>query len=279
MREVILGLLAAGMLAAQNVGGPVMGYVVDGAARMRPLYGMPAAGHVGAAIREGVRDSWGTLALLADGTAMRGEEVLEGRWASLQPGAFLDATGREVLAAGETAKPWRLTLPEPALAVRVSANGERLLALLADESLTAWTSAGKAEWRMAASKWWSLAFASERAMAYDPSAHALLWLDGPGGTTLLRKLDGEGGRYALAVDRVARYAVLLGGKALVVPMNGGDVRVLDVPEGSDRLEAVQDGRAFLLTRNPARPIWVFDPERESPLLVIPALEAEKGRQQ
>ena len=100
MREVILGLVAAGTLTAQSVGGPVMGYVVDGAARMRPLYGMPAAGHVGAAVREGVRDSWGTLALLADGTAMRGDEVLEGRWASLQPGAFLDATGREALVVG-----------------------------------------------------------------------------------------------------------------------------------------------------------------------------------
>ena len=103
MRNVILGLLAAGTLAAQSVGGPVMGYVVDGAARMRPLYGMPAAGHVGAVVREGVQDSWGTLALLANGTAMRGEEVLEGRWASLQPGAFLDTTGREALIVGEQA--------------------------------------------------------------------------------------------------------------------------------------------------------------------------------
>jgi hypothetical protein len=279
MREVILGLLAAGTLAAQSVGGPVMGYVVDGAARMRPLYGMPSAGHIGAAVREGVQDSWGTLALLADGTAMRGGEILEGRWASLQPGAFLDATRREALIAGESAAPWRLTLPEPAVAVRVSASGERVLALLGDESLTAWTSSGKAEWRMAASKWWSVAFAVERAIAYDPAAHALLWLDGAGGTTLLRKLDGEGGRYALAVDRAGRNAVLLGGKALVVPVGGGNVRVVDVPEGSERLEAVQGGRAFLLTRDPSRPLWVFDPERDAPLLVIPALEAEKGGQQ
>lgn len=278
MREIILGLLAAGMLAAQNVSGPVMGYVVDGAARMRPLYGMPSAGHVGAAVREGVRDSWGTLALLADGTALRGGDVLEGRWASLQPGAFLDATGREALVVGESEAPWRLTLPGPALAVRVSASGERVLALLTDESLTAWTSSGKAEWRMAASKWWSVAFAGERAMAYDPAAHALLWLDGAGGTTLLRKLDGEGGRYTLAVDRAGRKAVLLGAQAMVIALDGGDVRVVDVPEDSERLEAVQGGRAFLLTRDPARPLWILDPERDAPLLVIPALVVEKGGQ-
>ena len=279
MRDLMLGFVAAGALTAQSVGGPVMGYVVDGAARMRPLYGMPAAGHVGAAVREGVRDSWGELALLADGTAMRGGEVLEGRWASLQPGAFLDATGRSVLVAGERAAPWRLALPERAVAVRVSASGERVLALLADESLTAWTAGGKAEWGMAASVWWSVAFAGERAMAYDPAAHSLLWLDGAGGTTLLRKLDGDGGRYTLAVDRAGRHAVLLGERALVVPVDGGGVRVVEVPEGSERLEAVQGGRAFLLTRDPARPMWVLDPERDAPLLVIPALGVETGGQQ
>jgi len=278
MRTAVCGLFVAGALAGQSLQGPVMGYVVDGSARMRPLYGMPAAGHVGAAVREGVRDSWGSLALLADGTALRDGVELEGRWATLQPGAFLDATGREALIAGESRGPWRLTLPEPALAVRVSASGERVLALLADESLTAWSSSGKAEWRMAASKWWSVAFAGERGMAYDPSAHALFWLDGAGGTTMLRKLDGEGGAYQMAVDRAGKNAVLLGGKALLVPVSGGDVRVVDVPEGSERLESLQGGRAFLLTRDPARPIWILDPDRKSPLLVVPALEVEKGGQ-
>ena len=56
------------------------------------------------------------------------------------------------------------------------------------------------------------------------------------------------------------------------------MRVVDVPEGSERLEAVQGGRAFLLTRNPARPLWVLDPETEDPLLVIPALAGEAGEQ-
>lgn len=87
---------------------------------MHPLFGMAASAHVGAALREGVRDSWGELALLTDGTAMRNGVAVEGRWASVQPGAFLDATEREVLVA-EGAKPWRLALPERALAVRVSA--------------------------------------------------------------------------------------------------------------------------------------------------------------
>ena len=276
MRTMILGIVAAGAMAAQIVSGPVMGYVVDGAARLRPLNGMPGAGHVGAAMREGVRDSWGELALLEDGTAMRGGQVLEGQWGRLQPGAFLDETGRSVLVVGESVAPWRLALPERALAVRVSVSGERVLALLADESLTAWTAGGKAEWRMAASFWWAVAFAGERAMAYDPAAHSLLWLDGAGGTTLLRKLDGEGGRYRLAVDRAGKYAVLLGERALVVPVTGGEVRAVEVPAGSERLEAVHGGRAFLLTRDPGRPLWVLDPERESPLLVIPALGVETG---
>jgi len=277
-REILLGIVAAGTLTAQNVGGPVMGYVVDGSARMRPLNGTPSSGHVGAAMREGVRDSWGELALLTDGTAMKGGRVLEGQWASLQPGAFLDATGRSVLVAGESRSPWRLALPDRAVALRVSTSGERVLALLADESLTAWTADGKAEWRMAGSIWWSFAFAGERAMAYDPAVNSLLWLDGAGGSTMLRKLDGEGGRYTLAVDRAGKHAVLLGDRAVIVPIGGGNVRTAEVPAGADRLEAVQGGRAFLLTRDPALPLWVLDPEREAPLLVIPALGVEKGGQ-
>lgn len=279
MRTILAGIVAAGALTAQSVGGPVMGYVVDGTARMRPLNGMPSAGHVGEAVLEGVQDSWGNLALLTDGTAMRGGVALEGRWAAVQAGAFLDATGREILVAGESATPWRLALPERALMVRVSASGERVLALLADESLSAWNSGGKAEFRMAASMWWSIAFAGERAMAYDPAANALLWLDGSGGTTLLRQLDGTGGRYTLAADRAGKYAILLGERALVAPVDGGAIRTIELPEGCERLEAVQGGRAFLLTRNPARPLWVLDPEREDPLLVIPALAGETGGQQ
>lgn len=89
----------------------------------------------------------------------------------------------------------------------------------------------------------------------------------------------RGGRYELGVDANGKYAVLLGERALVVPLSGGDVRALAVPEGSDRLEIVEGGRAFLLTRDPARPLWGLDPEREEPLLVIPALGAEKGGQQ
>jgi hypothetical protein len=278
MRAAILGIVAAGALTAQSVDGPVLGYVVDEAARMRPLYGMPAAAHVGAAVREGVRDTWGALSLMMDGTAMLGGKVLEGQWAALQPGALLDATGRSVMVTGDSVAPWRLALPERALAVRVSASGERVLALLTDESLTAWTSGGKAEWRLAAGAWWSIAFAGERAAAYDPAEHSLLWLDSGGVTTVIRKLEGEGGRYTLALDRAGKHAVLLGAQALVVPVGGGDVRVLEVPDGSERLEAVQEGRAFLLTRDPARPLWILDPEREDPLLVIPALQVEKVAQ-
>ena len=92
----------------------------------------------------------------------------------------------------------------------------------------------------------------------------------------MRKLDGEGGRYRLAVDRAGKYAVLLGERALVVPVTGGEVRAVEVPAGSERLEAVHGGRACLLTRDPGRPLWVLDPERESPLLVIPALGVETG---
>lgn len=279
MKNVLLGLVAAGTMAGQSVGGPVLGYVVDGAARMRPLFGIPAAAHVGAAVREGVKDSWGELALLHDGTAVFAGQAMEGTWAAVQPGSLLDSTGRSLLIVGEGVAPWRLALPERAVAVRVSASGERALTLMADESLAAWSVGGKAEWRMAASVWWSVAFAGERAMAYDPAAHALFAVADGGGLTLLRKLDGAGGRYELGVDRAGKYAVLLGERALIVPLHGGDIRDVAVPEGSERLEAVQRGRAFLLTRNPAQPLWVLDPEREEPLLVIPALGVEKGGQQ
>ncbi|MFN0106646.1 MAG: hypothetical protein ACKV2U_31695 [Bryobacteraceae bacterium] len=278
MRTIIYGLMAAGTLAAQSVGGPVLGYVVDGGARMRPLNGMPAAAHVGAAIQEGVRDTWGELALLIDGTAMLKGQALEGRWASLQPGAFLDAAGREVLVTGESVTPWRLTLPERALAVRVSTSGERVLTLLADERLAAWTVGGKAEYSFAVSAWWSFAFAGERAMAYDPAANSLFWIDAGSGMTLLRKLAGDGGRYALAVDAAGKTAVLLSERALVVPVGGGDVTTIEMPEGAGRLEAMRGGRAYLLTRDPARPLWVLDPESENPLLVIPALENDNGAQ-
>ena len=83
----------------------------------------------------------------------------------------------------------------------------------------------------------------------------------------------------MAADAVGRYAVLLGERAFIVPAGGGEIREVDVPAGSERLEAVRGGRAYLLTRDPARPMWVLDPEREDPLLVIPALggDAEEQR--
>ena len=108
MKNVVLGFVAAGTLAAQSVGGPVLGYVVDGAARMRPIYGSAEAGHVGGAGREGVKDTWGAVAVLHDGTGIDAGKSLEGRWAAVQPGALLDATGRSLLIVGEGVAPWRL---------------------------------------------------------------------------------------------------------------------------------------------------------------------------
>lgn len=280
MKKTLLGLFAAGAMSAQSVGGPVLGYVVDGESRLHPLFGVPAAARVGAAVRDAVKDTWGDLALLADGTALRAGQPLDGRWSELQPGAFLDATGREVLVAASRGAAWRLTLPARALSVRVSASGDRVLALLADESLTAWSSSGKAEYRIAASQWWSFAFAGERALAYDPAAKSLNWIDDQGNLTPERQLSLDG-RYDLAVDSTSRFAVLLGEKAVVVSLGATDVRELSAPEGSERLEAVQGGRAFLLTRNPGRPLWILDPEREDALLVVPALpsQSENGGQQ
>ncbi len=278
MRNVFLSFVAAGALTAQSVGGPVLGYVIDGEARMRPLFGMAASAHVGASVREGVSDSWGPLALLANGTALRDGVALEGRWASVQPGAFLDASEREVLVAAGGA-PWQLALPERALAVRVSASGALVATLLADESVAVWARGGKAEFRLPASRWWSLAFAGERLIAYDPAANELLWLDGVTGATVARKLDGAGSRLALAVDGAGRNAILLGERLLVAPLDGGDVRVLTPPNGADRLESLQGGRSFLLTRNPAQPMWIFDPGREDGFLVVPAVSIEKGGQQ
>lgn len=277
MKKLFLQFVAAGTLSAQSVGGPLLGYVVDGEARLRPMYGMASAAHVGSAVREGVRDSWGTLALLADGTAVRNGVTLEGVWDSVQAGAFLDATGREVLVA--VGSPWRLALPERAVAVSVSASGERVVTVLADESVAVWSSGGKAEFRVAASKWWSVAFAGERALAYDPAANALLWLDGVEGVAVLRKLEGAGGRYALAVDQAGKQAILLGEKLLLAPLAGGEVRALTPPEGATRLEMMGGGRTFLLTRDPGRPLWVLDPEGAESLLVIPALTGEAGGRQ
>ena len=279
MKRWILGVTAAGAMAAQSVGGPVLAYVVDGEARMHAVYGMPAAAHVGATVREGVREAWGELSLLRDGTAMQGGTKLEGAWARIDGGAFVDETGRELLVAAGGRAAWRLRLPAAAAAVRVSANGERVLTLLEDESLAMWTAEGKVEFRMAASRWWSFAFAGERAMAYDPAVNSLFWLESQGGMSLLRKLDGEGERKALAVTASGRQAVLLGTRAEVVPVNGGTVRTADVPEGVSRLEALRGGDTFLMTRDPARPMWVLDPEREDPFLVIPALSIERGGQQ
>ncbi|MBI2685967.1 MAG: hypothetical protein HYX27_06605 [Acidobacteria bacterium] len=283
MKPLLCGLMAAGALAAQSVGGPVLGYVVDGEARMRPLYGSPSAAYIGEAVRDGVKETWGTLALLADGTALRNGIALEGKWASLDSGAFSDASGRELLIVPDTADPWRLTLPQQARAVRVSSNGDRAITLLSDESVALWSTGGKAEFRISAGAWWSIAFAGQRAMAYDPAEHALFWLDGPAGATLLRKLDGSGGSYSLAVDRAGNNAILVGEKALVVPLTGGDIRQFDVPEGAARLEALQGGRAFLLMRDTTKPIWLFDPGAVDPVLVIPALAPavsdDKGGQQ
>jgi hypothetical protein len=278
-KSLLIGLAAAGAMAAQSLSGPVMGYVVDGGARMRPLYGMPSAGHVGGAVREGVQETRGALALLADGTAMRGETALEGAWARLEPGAFVDESGRELLVAAGEGDAWRLTLPERALAVRVSASGQRVLTLLADESLAVWKQDGTAELRVNASIWWGIAFAGERAMGYDPAENGLFWLDGQGGKELVRKLEGEGGQYELAVEASGRYAVLRGAVGRIVPLDGGEIREVTLPEGSERLEAVHGGRAFLLHRNPGKPLWILDPSREDALLVVPAMVEEKGAEQ
>lgn len=278
MSKVLLGFVAAGALTAQSVGGPVLGYVIDGEARMRPVFGMAASAHVGAAIREGVRDSWGGLALLADGTGMRNGVAVEGRWASVQPGAFLDATEREVMVAAGGAA-WRLALPERALAVRVSASGDRVATILADESVAVWARGGGAEFRLPASQWWSIAFAGERVIAYDPAAHALVWLEGATGASRALALEGTEGPYSLAVDAAGRNAILLGERLLVAPLDGGEVRAFTPPPGAERLEPLAGGTTFLLTRNPARPMWVFDPGRTDGLLVIPAVAIEQGGQQ
>lgn len=279
MKRFVLGVTAAGALAAQSVGGPVLGYVVDGAARMHAVYGMPAAAHVGAAVREGVREAAGDLALGADGRAWRNGMELEGKWARLEPGALLDASGRQVLVAGGERAPWRLMLPAGARAVRVSPGGERVLTLLEDETMALWNTDGQAEFRVSAGEWWKIAFAGERAVAYDPAEHALLAFDGQGAATVLRKLDGTGGRYELGATRDGGQLVLLGeGNLTIVPAGGGEMRTMAAPEGAERLEPLRGGEAFLLGRDPARPLWILDPGKEQALVVIPALD-EKGGQQ
>ena len=278
MSKVFLNFVAVGALAAQSVGGPVLGYVIDGEARMRPLIGMAASAHVGAVTREGVRDSWSGLVLLADGTAMSQGVALDGRWNSVQPGAFLDETEREVLVAGG-GTPWRLALPDRAVSVRVSASGDRVATVLADESVAVWSRGGGAQFRMPASRWWSVAFAGERVIAYDPAGNELLWLDGATGASSARKLDGASASLSLAVDATGKSAILLGERLLVVPLDGGEVRAFTPPSGAERLEPLHGGQSFLLTRDPARPMWVFDPGRTDGLLVIPAVSAEKGGQQ
>ena len=279
MKRFVLGVTAAGALAAQSVGGPVLGYVVDGAARLHAVYGMPAAAHIGDAVREGVRETAGELALGADGRAWRNGMELEGRWARLEPGALLDASGREALVAAGDRAAWRLMLPARALAARVSADGARVLTLLEDETLALWNADGKAEFRVSAGAWWRIAFAGERAVAYDPAEHALIAFDGQGASTTLRKLEGAGGRYELAATRSGAQLVLLGeGTLTVVPAGGGELRSMAAPEGAERLEPLRGGEAFLLGRDPARPLWILDPGKEQALVVIPAL-AEKGGQQ
>ena len=116
-------------------------------------------------------------------------------------------------------------------------------------------------------------------MAYDPAENSIFWLDGPGGMTLLRKLDGEGGAYALGVDKSGQTAILAGAKAYLIPIGEGDVKEIALPEGAGRLETLQGGRVFLLMGDPAKPMWILDPAAADPLLVIPALVAAEGGQQ
>lgn len=273
MRRALLALTAAGVLAAQTVDGPVLAYVVDASSWLRPIYGLPSAAHIGGPLREGVRDAWGPLTLFQDGSALVGNTKLEGHWDSVQPGSLADASGRTLLILGRAAAPWRLDLPERALAARVSASGDQVLTLLADDSVALWRRGGKAEWRIAASPWWAIAFAGERPVAYDPAAHSLYWLDG-GSTSLLRKLTGDGSRYALAVNATGTHAALLGETGFLVRLADGEQRSFPVPEGGHRLETVDGGRTFLLSHDPATPLWIIDPVREEPLLVIPALASE-----
>lgn len=273
MKPFLLTALAASALTAQDVTGPVLGFVVDAQAALHPLVGIPSSAHIGAPVREDVRESWGSLALLTDGTALKNGQPLPGHWAALLPGAFLDESGRELLIVGETVEPWRLTIPDRALSVRVSISGAQVLTLLADESLASWSSSGAAGSRIQASQWWAIAFAGERPLAYDPAANALLWLDGPSGTTLARQLPGEGAQYLLAATRDGLSAVLLGTQLHIIPFDDGEIRSFSPPPGAQRLEPLHGGQSFLLTREVSRPLWVLQPSAKEPLHVIPALTA------
>lgn len=275
-KQILLTMTAAGALAAQTVNGPVLAYVIDGEAHLRPLLGVSASAHVGDPTKENVKEAWGRLVLLSDGTAIQGEVALEGAWTALQDGVFVDATGQELLVAAGDRAPWRVTLPQAALSIRVSADGGQILTLLADESLAAWNADGSAAYQFAASKWWGIAYAGNRAIAYDPAANALLWIDAQGARHVARELDFEPGQYQLAADPAGQNAVLLGAQAMIVPLNGGDVKSVVVPDGAKRLEPVDGGRAFLLMRDPSQPMWILDPSREEPLLVVPALAVDKG---
>jgi len=106
-----------------------------------------------------------------------------------------------------------------------------------------------------------------------------VWLDGATGASVALQLDGTEGLYSLAVDAAGRNAILLGERLLVAPLDGGEVRGFTPPPGAEQLEPLAGGTTFLLTRNPARPMWVFDPGRTDGLLVIPAVSIEKGGQQ
>jgi hypothetical protein len=275
MRIASVLVLLLAPLPAQNIRGPELGYVVDGEGKLRSILGIPGASHIGKPLREGARQATGNLVLLSDGSALRGAELLAGKWENLLPGAFIDAAKQTLLIVPESGAPWRLQLPSPLAQLRVDISGMRAATLTDNGSLGVWSVGGKAEFHVRARADWSFAFAGETLAVFNPEGSELLTLDRTGSVLSTRTLELEAGTYTLVADADATIVLLSETAAWILPTSGAEVTRIGLPVSCTRPDPILKGKAFLLQQNPAQPLWILEPGAETKLRVVPALAGDE----
>lgn len=260
-------------LGAQVVTGPAIGYVVDSNSRLHPILGVPSAAHIAETAGIEAKMADGEFVLLPNGEARMGTRPLGGKWTQLENGVFLSEDRRMVMTVDDAGTPWTVALPSAAK--KVGGCASRIVAILENESLVSWAANGKQEFSLAASQWWSIDVASDgKIFAYDPAAKTLLQVQANGIADSLAALEGEveisGLLHANGTVLMADYS---NHKLHAWSANG--FKTYEVPIEADSLSSLAGGQAVLLSRDPSRPVWIFDPAAAEPLLVIPAL-SERG---
>ncbi|MBM3783293.1 MAG: hypothetical protein FJW30_02980 [Acidobacteria bacterium] len=251
-------------LLAQTVHGPAIGYVVDAGAQLLPILGVPAAAHLGAPQPGAVKSADGDLILTASGQARRGATAFDGQWESLENRVFLNSDRTRAL----TGAGWEI---RSALPIRKAAgSASRLVAILADESLVAWAADGRQEYRLAASIWWSIAVSAKGDVyAFDPAARALLRIDAHGVSSALSELDANVSALGIAGDLIV-LADFDGHRLFQYSFADASLRSFDAPAEANTLRMLAGDKGLLLSSDPAKPLWLFDPSLADPLVVVPA---------